>query len=43
MELLKKTNRKQYEMQKHKDEYDLFLLKKKLGNRKKLKLVQNSN
>ena len=43
MELLKKTNRKQYEIQKHKDEYDLFLLKKKLGNRKKLKLVQNSN
>ena len=36
LELLKLTNKKQYEIQKQKDEYDLFLLKKKLGNKKKL-------
>ena len=34
LELLKLTNRRQYEIQKQKDEYDLFLLKKKLGNKK---------
>ena len=28
LELLKLTNRRQYEIQKQKDEYDLFLLKK---------------
>lgn len=39
LELLKITNKKQYELQKQKDEYDLFLLKKKLGNKKKLSLA----
>lgn len=39
LELLKITNRRQYEIQKQKDEYDLFLLKKKLGNKKKLSLA----
>ena len=34
LELLKLTNRRQYEIQKQKDGYDLFLLKKKLGNKK---------
>ena len=43
IELLKVTNKKQYEIQKHKDEYDLLLLKKKLGDKKRLSLVMNSN
>ena len=42
LELLKLTNRRQYEMIKHKDEYDLLLLKKKLENKRKITLVQNS-
>ena len=42
LELLKMTNRKQFEIQKQKDEYDLFILKKKLGNKKNLSLVINN-
>ena len=42
LELLKLTNKKQYEIQKQKDEYDLFLLKKKRGNKKKLNLAINN-
>ena len=42
LELLKLTNKRQYEIQKQKDEYDLLLLKKKLGNKKKLSLITNN-
>ena len=42
IELLKLTNKKQFEIQKQKDDYDLLLLKKKLGNKKKLNLLINN-
>ena len=42
IELLKLTNKKQFEIQKKKDDYDLLLLKKKLGNKKKLNLLINN-
>ena len=42
LELLKLTNKRQYEIQKQKDQYDLLLLKKKLGNKKKLSLIINN-
>ena len=42
LELLKLVNKRQYEMQKQREEYDLFILKKKLGNKKNLSLVMNN-
>ena len=41
LELLKLTNKRHFEMIKRKDEYDLFLLKKKLENKRKISLVLN--
>jgi hypothetical protein len=42
LELLKLVNKRQYEIQKQREEYDLFILKKKLGNKKNLSLVMNN-
>ena len=41
LELLKLTNKRHFEMLQHKDEYDLFLLKKKLENKRKISLFLN--
>ena len=43
LELLKKSNKRQYDLQKKKDEYDLMLLKKKLGNKRNIKIIINGN
>ena len=41
LELLKLTNKKYFEMRKNKEEYEIFLLKKKLENKKKISIVLN--